>query len=129
MPNQLEVYKCLICGNIVEVLHGGGASLVCCSQDMDLMAENTTDAATEKHVPVITVSGSSVHVQVGSVAHPMLDEHYIEWIELVADGKSYTQFLMPGDAPEATFEVAGTGTSNLSVREYCNLHGHWSAKG
>lgn len=127
MPKQLEVYKCLICGNIVEVLHGAGGTLACCGQGMTLMAENTTDAATEKHVPVINVSGNTIKVQVGSVAHPMQDEHYIEWIELVADGKSYTQFLKPGEAPEATFEVAAA--KNISVREYCNLHGHWAAKG
>ena len=127
MPKQLEVYKCPICGNIVEVLHGAGGTLVCCGQGMDLLSENTTDAATEKHVPVVEISGNTVRVQVGSVAHPMQDDHYIEWIELVAGGKAYTQFLKPGAAPEATFEVADTG--NLSVREYCNLHGHWSSKG
>ena len=129
MSKQLEVYKCQICGNLVEVLHGAGGILVCCGQGMDLLAENTTDAATEKHVPVIAVSGTTIKVQVGSVPHPMQDDHYIEWIELIADGKSYTQFLNPGDAPEVTFEIAGTSTSNLRIREYCNLHGHWSAKG
>lgn len=127
MAKQLEVYKCPVCGNIVEVLHADAGILVCCGQDMNLLTENTVDAAAEKHVPVIEVAGNTVKVQVGSVAHPMLDEHYIEWIELVADGKSYTQFLKPGEAPAATFEVAGA--TNLSVREYCNLHGHWSAKG
>ncbi|MCF6179006.1 MAG: desulfoferrodoxin [Geopsychrobacter sp.] len=127
MAKQLEIYKCPICGNLVEVLHGAAGALVCCGQEMDLLTENTTDAATEKHVPVISVSGNTVKVQVGSVPHPMQDDHYIEWIELIADGKSYTQFLQPGEAAEATFEVAGA--SNLSVREYCNLHGHWSAKG
>jgi len=127
MAKQLEIYKCALCGNIVEVLHGAAGALTCCGQGMSLMTENTTDAATEKHVPVISISGNSVKVQVGSVPHPMQDEHYIEWIELIADGISYTQFLKPGEAPEATFEVAGA--SNLSVREYCNLHGHWAAKG
>ena len=129
MAKHLEIYKCEICGNIVEVIHGAVGVLACCGQGMNLMAENTTDAATEKHVPVIAVSGTAIKVQVGSVPHPMQDEHYIEWIELIADGKSYTQFLNPGDTPEATFEVVGTSTSNLSVREYCNLHGHWAAKG
>ncbi len=127
MPEQLEVYKCPVCGNIVEVLHAAAGTLACCGQDMALLSENTTDAATEKHVPVVEVSGNTVKVQVGSVPHPMQDEHYIEWIELIADGKSYTQFLKPGEDPAATFEVAGA--SNLSVREYCNLHGHWQAKG
>ncbi len=126
MAKQLEIYKCALCGNIVEVVHGAAGALACCGQDMALMAENTTDAATEKHVPVITISGTNVKVQVGSVPHPMQDEHYIEWIELIADGKSYTQFLKPGESPEATFEVSA---SNISVREYCNLHGHWAVKG
>lgn len=125
MPSRLEVYKCALCGNIVEVVHAAAGTLSCCGQAMNLMTENTTDAATEKHVPVIEVSGNTVKVQVGSVAHPMQDEHYIEWIELVADGKSYTQFLKPGDKPEASFEVAA---SSFTVREYCNLHGHWAAK-
>lgn len=126
MAKQLEVYKCQICGNIVEVLHGAAGTLTCCGQGMALMAENTTDAATEKHVPVIAISGNTVKVQVGSVPHPMQDEHYIEWIELIADGVSYTKFLKPGESPEATFEVTA---SNITVREYCNLHGQWQAKG
>lgn len=126
MSEQLEVYKCPVCGLIVEVVHGAGGTLTCCGQTMNLMTENTTDAATEKHVPVIEISGNTVKVQVGSVPHPMQDEHYIEWIELVADGKSYTQYLKPGEAPAATFEVSA---SNITVREYCNLHGHWQAKG
>jgi len=125
MPKHLEVYKCALCGNIVEVVHAAAGTLTCCGQAMDLLNENTTDAATEKHVPVIEVSGTTVKVQVGSVAHPMQDEHYIEWIELVADGKAYTQFLKPGAKPEATFVVTA---SKFTVREYCNLHGHWSAQ-
>lgn len=125
MAKQLEVYKCELCGNIVEVLHTGAAPLVCCNQKMTLMAENTVDAATEKHVPVIEVGAGTITVKVGSVSHPMQDEHYIEWIELLADGKVYRQFLNPGDAPEATFPVTAT---EVTAREYCNLHGHWSAK-
>jgi len=125
MPNRMEVYKCEHCGNIVEVLHGGGAKIVCCGEPMVLLAENTVDAATEKHVPVIEVSEESVTVKVGSVTHPMEDAHHIEWIEVIADGRSYRQFLNPGDAPEATFAVKA---SEITAREYCNLHGHWSAK-
>ncbi|WP_020676502.1 desulfoferrodoxin [Geopsychrobacter electrodiphilus] len=127
MAKQLEIYKCSICGNIVEVMHGAAGALACCGQNMALLTENTTDAATEKHVPVVEVAGNKVKVQVGSVPHPMQNEHFIEWIELIADGKSYTQFLKPGEAPAAVFEVSGA--KNLSVREYCNLHGHWQAKG
>jgi superoxide reductase len=92
---------------------------------MDLLVENTTDAAVEKHVPVIEELDHGVKVTVGSVPHPMAEDHYIEWIEVVADGKSYTAYLNPGDAPEATFCVkAGDITT---VREYCNLHGHWKS--
>ena len=124
MAKKLEVYKCEICGNIVEVLHGGAGELVCCGKSMKLMAENTVDAAKEKHVPVIEKTDKGVLVKVGSVAHPMEEKHYIEWIELLADGKAYRQFLNPGEKPEALFEIQA---DNVSAREYCNLHGHWKA--
>lgn len=124
MANRLEVYKCTICGNIVEVMHGGPGALVCCGQDMNLMTENTVDAAAEKHVPVIELGNGSITVKVGSVAHPMEEAHYIEWIELVADGKVYRQYLNPGEVPEATFNISA---AKVTAREYCNLHGHWSA--
>jgi superoxide reductase len=124
MPSQNEVYKCDMCGNIVEIMHGGPGALVCCGQKMLLLAENTVDAAQEKHVPVIEIGADSITVKVGSVPHPMGDAHYIEWIELVADGKVYRQHLSPGEAPEATFPVIA---SEVTAREYCNLHGHWSA--
>lgn len=125
MPQLLEVYKCQLCGNIVEVIHGGGSTLVCCGQDMTLLTENTVDAAKEKHVPVIEVGDGTVKVTIGSVAHPMEEKHYIEWIELVADGKAYRQFLNPGDAPAATFNVTA---KSITARELCNLHGLWSAQ-
>lgn len=125
MPNLLEVYKCELCGNIVEVVHGGGASLVCCGQDMKLMVENTVDAAKEKHVPVIEIMDGGVKVKVGSVPHPMEEKHYIEWVEIVADGTAYRQFLKPGQAPEAFFPLR---PKTLTAREYCNLHGLWSAQ-
>jgi superoxide reductase len=121
----LEIYKCELCGNIVEVVHGDGAALVCCGQEMTLMTENTVDAAKEKHVPVIEFVDNGVKVKVGSVTHPMEEKHYIEWIEIVADGKAYRQFLKPGEAPEAFFPVAA---KTLTAREYCNLHKLWSAK-
>ena len=121
---RLQVYKCGVCGNVVEVLHAGGGELVCCDQPMDLLVENTTDAATEKHVPVIERANGGVKVKVGSVAHPMVAEHYIEWIELIADGKAYRQFLEPGDAPEAFFPIDG---DDVFAREFCNLHGLWKA--
>jgi superoxide reductase len=124
MAERLEVYKCNVCGNIIEVLHGGGGELVCCGQPMNLLAENTVDAAKEKHVPVVEKTADGVKVSVGSVAHPMEEKHYIEWIEIIAGGKSYRQFLNPGEAPEATFKV---DAEDVAAREYCNLHGHWKA--
>ena len=125
MPQLNEVYKCELCGNIVEMLHGGPGALTCCNQKMVLQTENTVDAAQEKHVPVIEIGADSITVKVGSVAHPMADEHYIEWIELIADGKFYRQNLQPGSAPQATFPLIA---QKVTAREYCNLHGHWTAK-
>jgi len=125
MAERLQVYKCNICGNIVEVLDGGKGELVCCGEPMKLMAENTVDAAREKHVPVIEKVKGGYKVKVGSVAHPMEEKHYIEWIELLADGKAYRQFLRPGAAPEAIFNIEG---DSVSAREYCNIHGLWKGK-
>ena len=124
MANQLSIYKCEVCGNIVELLHEGKGELVCCGKPMKLFVENTVDAAREKHVPVIEKTSTGVKVKVGSVAHHMVEEHYIEWIEIIADGKAYRQFLKPGDAPEATFAIQA---NNIIAREYCNLHGLWKA--
>lgn len=121
---RLQIYKCEICGNIVEAIHEGAGELVCCGQAMKQSVENTVDAAQEKHVPVIEKSGGKIHVKVGSVAHPMEEKHYIEWIELVADGKAHRQFLEPGGAPEATFDI---DAGQVTAREYCNLHGLWKA--
>lgn len=124
MPKRLEIYKCESCGNIVEVVEGGGAELVCCGEEMTLMNENTVDAAKEKHVPVIEFSKGGVKVKVGDVPHPMEEKHYIQWIEVIADGKAYRQFLEPDDQPEALFELSA---KTFTVREYCNLHGLWKA--
>jgi len=124
MAKAMQVYKCEICGHIIEVLHGGEGELVCCGQAMKLQAENTVDAAKEKHVPVIEKIEGGYLVKVGSVPHPMEEKHYIEWIELIADGKAYRQFLKPGDQPQATFQIRA---SQVSAREYCNLHGLWKA--
>jgi desulfoferrodoxin len=120
-----QVYKCDTCGNIVLVVHPGGGELVCCGAPMKLMVENTVDAAKEKHVPVIEKVPGGYKVKVGAVAHPMEEKHWIEWIELMADGVVMTKLLKPGDAPEAVFI---TEAKSVSVREYCNLHGLWSAK-
>lgn len=124
MAQQHEVYKCDACGNIVDVLHGGGGELVCCGQPMNLMTENTVDAAKEKHVPVVEKTSNGFKVTVGSTLHPMEEKHYIEWIEIIADGKSYRQFLKPGDTPSAEFCVQA---QQVVAREYCNLHGLWKA--
>ncbi len=120
----LQVYRCGICGNIVEVVHASGGTLVCCGQPMEMLNENTTEAAVEKHIPVIEKAEGGIMVVVGSVAHPMGDDHYIEWIEVLVDGKAYSQFLNPGDAPEAFFPIEG---ANVSARAYCNLHGLWKS--
>jgi len=122
MTQRLQIYKCEICGNIVEVLHEGKGELVCCGQPMKLYVENTVDAAKEKHVPVVEKTASGVKVTVGSIPHPMEEKHYIEWIEIIADGKTYRQFLKPGDAPEAIFNIHA---DKVTAREYCNLHGLW----
>jgi len=124
MAKRLEIYKCELCGNIVEVLHEGKGDLICCHQPMKLFQENTVDASKEKHVPVIEVLEHGIKVKVGSVAHPMEEKHYIEWIEVIADGKAYRQFLNPGDAPEAVFCIEA---KEITAREYCNLHGLWKA--
>ena len=124
MTEKNEVYKCNVCGNIVEVLHTGKGQLVCCGQPMQLMKENTVDAATEKHVPVIEKTEKGVKVKVGSAPHPMEETHYIEWVEIIADGRVYRKFLNHGDAPEAEFEVTA---ENITAREYCNLHGLWKS--
>ncbi len=124
MTELKQVYKCNVCGNIVEVVHTGKGQLVCCNKPMELLKENTVDAAREKHVPVVERDSNKITVRVGSVTHPMEEKHYIEWIEVIADGKVYRQFLKPGDKPEAEFTCAA---ENIVARGYCNLHGLWKA--
>ena len=124
MTARLEIYKCEICGNIIEILHEGATDIKCCGSAMTLYKENTVDAAKEKHVPVVEKTGGSMKVRVGEVAHPMEEKHYIEWIEVIADGKAYRQFLNPGGVPEAEFPIEA---SQVTVRAYCNLHGLWQA--
>jgi superoxide reductase len=124
MASRLEIYKCEVCGNIVEVFHEGKGELVCCGQPMKLFKENTVDAAKEKHVPVIEKIADGFKVKIGAVAHPMEEKHYIEWIEIIADGIVYRKILKPGDEPEAVFCI---DASMVTAREYCNLHGLWKA--
>jgi superoxide reductase len=124
VAEKLGIYKCEVCGNIVEVLHAGDGELVCCGQPMKQFKENTVDASKEKHVPVIEKIENGFKVSIGSVAHPMEEKHYIEWIEAIADGRAYRQFLKPGDAPEAVFKIDAV---NITAREYCNMHGLWKS--
>jgi superoxide reductase len=126
MAKQSEIYKCEACGNVIEVLHGGEGELVCCGEPMKLQNAGTVDAAKEKHVPVIEKTASGFKVKVGSMAHPMEEKHYIEWIEVIADGKSYKTYLKPGMAPEAEFCIKA---EKITAREYCNIHRLWKAEG
>ena len=122
MIKQKQIYKCNICGNIVEVLYAGGGELVCCGQPMELLEEKTEDEGLEKHVPVIKKTEKGILVKVGSIPHPMEEKHYIEWIEVIADGRFCRKFLKPGDKPEAEFEIEA---EKIEAREYCNIHGLW----
>ena len=122
--NRLQVYKCSVCGNTVEVMHVGGGTLTCCDKPMEVQEEKTADAATEKHVPVVEKVDGGYKVKVGSVPHPMTDEHFIEWIELVAGDEIMVAFLKPGAAPEAVFK---TDAADVSAREFCTVHGFWKS--
>lgn len=125
MAEQLQVYKCEVCGNIVEVLHGGEGELVCCGEKMKLLDARTADQGKEKHVPVVERTSDGFRVKVGDVPHPMEDKHFIEWIEVLDDkGKAYRQFLKPGQAPEAVFCI---DSAAVTAREHCNLHGVWKS--
>ena len=124
MAEKMGIYKCDVCGNVVEVLFNGGGELVCCGEPMKLRKENTVDAAQEKHIPVLEKTDAGYKVTVGSVRHPMQDEHYIEWIALCADGVTHRAFLKPGDEPVAEFCLTASG---VSAHAYCNLHGLWKS--
>ncbi len=124
MAARREIYKCEKCGNIVEVLHGGAGKLVCCGAEMNLLKENTVDAAVEKHVPVVEKQGDTYTVKVGSAPHPMEEKHFIEFIELVTEARTYRAYLSPGRPAEASFDVKG---EVLYAREYCNIHGLWKS--
>ena len=125
MASKLEIYKCMACGNIVEVLHGGDGELVCCGEPMKHLVEKKADEGKEKHVPVIEKVNGGVKVKIGSIPHPMEEKHYIEWIEIIADGKAYREFLSPGHPPEAIFKIEA---KEITAREHCNVHGLWEGK-
>lgn len=124
MAKLLGIYKCEVCGNIVEVLFEGVSEMHCCGQAMTYIEENTVDAAYEKHIPVGTWENGILTVKVGSVPHPMTEEHYIQWIEVLVGSKAYRQFLKPGQEAEASFCIDAGGEA-VVLREYCNLHGFW----
>ncbi len=124
MTELKQIYKCVICGNIVEVLHTGVGQLVCCGQPMDLLVEQNSDVGLEKHVPVIEKIDGKIKVKVGSTPHPMEQNHYIEFIEIIVDGKTCNKQLNPGDNPEAEFEVT---SEKIEAREYCTVHGLWKS--
>jgi superoxide reductase len=127
MTEKNQIYKCEICGNIIEVLHIGNGQLVCCGIPMKLLKENTVDASLEKHVPVIEKTSRGILVKIGSVPHPMEEKHYIEWIEIITkNNQSSKKFLNPGDKPEAEFYMDIKDV--LFAREYCNLHGLWKGE-
>jgi len=125
MTGLRQVYKCNVCGNIVEVLHTGKGELVCCGQPMELLQERAADVGLEKHVPVIEATDKGIKVRVGDVPHPMEEKHYIEWVEVTADGKSCRIFLRPGQKPEAEFDIK---PQKVTAREYCSIHGLWKSK-
>jgi superoxide reductase len=125
MTKLREIYKCNICGNIVETLHAGVGELVCCGEPMELMTEKTEDSSIEKHVPYIEKTEKGVLVKIGqNQDHPMEEKHYIEWIQVIANGVAYMKFLKPGDKPQAEFEIK---TDGIEAREYCNVHGLWKS--
>jgi superoxide reductase len=125
MTKKLQVYKCEVCGNIVEVLHEGAGELVCCNQPMKLMPEQTEEQGMEKHVPVVEKTDTGIKVKVGSVPHPMEEKHFIEWVAIHTDKGIFRIFLKAGEKPEADFEISEDVQKS---REYCNIHGLWSTK-
>jgi superoxide reductase len=124
MAELNQIYKCNLCGNMVEVVHPGDGELVCCGQPMALLKENSVDASREKHVPVVTQTATGTLIKIGAVPHPMEEKHYIELIELIADGRVCRKYLKPGDKPEFEF---GSKPAQYTARAYCNIHGLWKS--
>lgn len=123
MTEIREIYKCNVCGNIVEVVHTGVGELVCCGEPMQLMKPQTEDSTKEKHVPYVEKTDNGILVKIGqNQDHPMEEKHHIEWIQVITEDASYRQFLHPGDKPQATFPIKNT---KIIAREYCNIHGLW----
>ena len=126
---RYNVYKCEICGNIVEMLESGQGKLVCCNQEMTLLKEKKQETGNEKHLPVVDINNNHIFVKVGSVEHPMNSDHYIQWIELITDKKAYKKYLNPNEKPEAEFIISSESREKvIKVRAYCNLHGLWAVE-
>lgn len=122
--NEVKFYLCKHCGNLVGMIHSSGAPMTCCGDEMTLLEANTVDASQEKHIPVVTIDGNKVNVNIGSVDHPMLDTHYIQWVYLHTDKGGQRKNLNPGEAPKVSFCISDD-EKVIAVYEYCNLHGLW----
>lgn len=122
----MKFFRCKHCGNLVLMMHASGVPMICCGEEMELLTENTSDGATEKHVPVVTREGNNVHIAIGSAPHPMIAAHYIQWIALETSAGVQIKYLKPDETPAADFKVA-EGNTLIKAYEYCNLHGLWSA--
>lgn len=125
MTEVLQVYRCMVCGNVVEVMHSGRGQLVCCGQPMRLIPIKRDGEGKEKHLPVIKVDDSTVTVTIGNIPHPMEENHYIEWIEVSTDDSVFRRTLKPGYKPKAEFHIGGTSDEKVTIRVYCNIHGLW----
>ena len=125
MTQLYQIYKCNVCGDTVEVINAGAGQPYCCGQPMELLVEKTEDVGKEKHVPVVEKQGNELRVKIGEVPHPMEENHYIQWVEVLCDKGCFKKLLKPGDKPEAFFNVDCT---NFMVRIYCNVHGLWKSK-
>lgn len=126
MTQERKFFRCEICGNITGLIKAGGGEMSCCGKPMTLLKPNSALAATDKHIPVVSVEDGKVTVRVGSTDHPMTKEHYIEWIYLCSEGKGQRYELKPNDAPEAVFYIGNEEIT--AVYAYCNLHGLWVAE-
>ncbi|HBB64527.1 desulfoferrodoxin [candidate division WS6 bacterium RIFOXYD1_FULL_33_8] len=122
-----KIYKCEVCGHIIEILHEGTGTLVCCNKDMVELIEKKEDVGLEKHVPVIEIIDYIAKISIGEILHPMEETHYIEFVQLIVDGVEYTKFLKPGETPIVEFQLPKQYTT-VQAREYCNVHGLWISK-
>ena len=128
MAKRGNIYKCEICGHVIQVHHEGSGTLVCCNQPMIFLEEKIEDEGLEKHVPVIEQRDDIVMVSVGDVLHPMEESHYIEFIELIVDDERYIQYLKPNQDPIVAFKLPSLNYQKIEAREYCNIHGLWSSE-